>query len=66
MKHMDSYFIKAKDQNLYFCGWNKLGEIVVNDDPALIYRMKRTVAMRNLYKIEDYLNKPCTVEMMAI
>lgn len=63
---MDNYFIKAKDSNLYFCGWNKLGEIVVNDDPALIYRMKRTVAMRNLYKIEDYLNSPCTVEQMAI
>ena len=62
---MDSYFIKAKDSDQYFCGWNKLGEIVVKDDPTLIYRMKRTVAMRNLYKIEDYLSQPCTIEHLA-
>lgn len=63
---MDSYFIKAKDQNLYFCGWDRFGSIVIQDDPKMIYRMKRTVAMRNLYKIEDFLQKPCTVEQMAI
>lgn len=62
---MDNYFIKAKDKNLYFCGWNKLGDIVVKDDPTMIYRMKRTVAMRNLYKIENYLHADCTVEQMA-
>lgn len=62
---MDNYFIKAKDENLFFCGWNKLGDIVIKDDPSLVYRMKRTVALRNLYKIEDYLKEPCTIEQLA-
>ena len=63
---MDNYFIKVKDKDLYFCGWNKLGDIVVNEDPSLIYRMKRTVAMRNLYKIEDYVKSACIVEQLAM
>lgn len=58
----DNYIIKTED-NEYFTGWGRFGEITIKDekDANLAYRMSRTVANRNLYKIEDFTHKKCTV-----
>ena len=61
----DNYIIRTVDDQ-YFCGWDRLGQITIKEpkDSDLAYRMSRTVAMRNLYKIEDYTHKKC--EIVAI
>ena len=58
----DNYVIKTTDDQ-YFGGWDRLGQITikVEKDRDLAYRMSRTVANRNLYKIEDYTHKKCEI-----
>ncbi len=58
----DNYVIKTVD-NQYFGGWNRLGQITIKEprDSNLAYRMSRTVANRNLYKIEEFTHKKCEV-----
>ena len=58
----DNYVIKTADDQ-YFGGWDRLGQITIKEekDRDLAYRMSRTVANRNLYKIEDYTHKKCEI-----
>ncbi len=58
----DNYVIKTTDDQ-YFGGWDRLGQITIKEekDRDLAYRMSRTVATRNLYKIEDYTHKKCEI-----
>ena len=53
-----NYIIKINNTKT-FGGWNILGEIIINneDKSNLAYRMSRTLAIRTIPKIEEFLNK---------
>jgi hypothetical protein len=58
----NNYIIKTSD-NESFCGWNSLGQIVMNgaDRDFLTYAMSRTLAERTIPKIEAFTGKKCVV-----
>ena len=60
---MNANYIIISDDGRVFAGWNQLGSIIIKDakDRCLAYRMSRTVAMRNLSKIESFLGTHCNV-----
>lgn len=60
---MNANYIIVADDGRVFAGWDQLGTIVIKgiNDRYLAYRMSRTVAMRNLDKIQDFLGTHCSV-----
>jgi len=44
------YIIKSGD--MYFCGWDQLGNICLRTDKSLAYRMVRQVATTTVPKVE--------------
>lgn len=58
----NNYVIKTVEGN-YFGGWNNLGQIVIKqpEERNLAYRMSRTVALRNIGKVEDFTMRECEV-----
>ncbi len=56
----NNYVIRSSDGEV-LGGWNNLGMIVMKkpEEKNLAYRMSRTVALRNLEKIEKFTRKDC-------
>lgn len=46
-----------------FCGWDAFGQIIIKEkeDRHLTYRMNRTLANRQLSKIENFTGKKCMI-----
>lgn len=60
---MNANYVIESNDGRFFGGWNRLGNIVMKrqDERGLAYRMSRTVAARNLYKVEEFTGMKCTV-----
>ena len=62
-----NYIIILSDGRV-FGGWNPIdGEMVIlpSERKNLAYRMQRTLAMRTLEKVENYVHEDCTIEQIA-
>lgn len=61
-----NYYIQTETGTpiIYFGGWDHFGEIITKENPDYIYRMQRTVAERNLYKVEEFLRRKCVVKKL--
>jgi len=63
-----NYIIRTvddKDNVIYFSGWDAiLGGPRRNSDRSLAYRMLRTLAEKELPKIENLWNRTCKIEQL--
>ena len=60
-----NYIIRTSDNDniLYFSGWDAiLGGARKNTDKGLAFRMLRTIAEKDLPKIEKLWNRHCKIE----
>lgn len=62
-----NYIITLTDGRV-FGGWDPInGQMVIlsPDRKGLAYRMQRTLAMRTLEKVEDFVHEDCRIEKIA-
>lgn len=62
-----NYIITLADGRV-FGGWNPIdGQMVIlpSERKNLAYRMQRTLAMRTLEKVEDFVHEDCSIEQVA-
>lgn len=62
-----NYIITLVDGRV-FGGWNPIDGtmlILPSERKGLAYRMQRTLAMRTLQKVEDYVQVDCAIEQIA-
>ena len=62
-----NYIITLSDGRI-FGGWNPVsGDMIIlePDRKNLAYRMQRTLAMRTIPKVEEYVHTQCSVEKLA-
>lgn len=62
-----NYIITLNDGRV-FGGWNPVnGDMIIlsSDRKNLAYRMQRTLAMRTLEKVEDFVQTDCKIEQLA-
>ena len=62
---MNNYCIKDINAPLYFRGWGRFGEIVMDEQKQYAHRMSRTLAERTIPKIEKEKGIICKVEKVS-